>query len=208
MRRWISSSRVLRTEKVWAERWNPYLCGDQVRDICVLCLCQLFDGILNLRYKIPVPLGIMWATILLSFLDALSETGTCGSRSIHSRISVVRRRFPGDTVKDVLGVLSKHDECTWVRFLAPDVGSQPQLMTTNLGTQEPARLTNTPLSVMAHRVHKLLFWAVSLLLSSSVFGYEVPIFDTDYSRQICSGMWSGQNTFINGMHVHQLGSTC
>lgn len=67
---------------------------------------------------------------------------------------------------------------------------------------------NTPLSVMAHRVHKLLFWAVSLLLSSSVFGYEVPIFDTDYSRQICSGMWSGQNTFINGMHVHQLGSTC
>ncbi|KAH9049366.1 lung seven transmembrane receptor-domain-containing protein [Lactarius hengduanensis] len=51
---------------------------------------------------------------------------------------------------------------------------------------------------MAHRVHKLWFWATSFLLFfSAVFGYEVPIFDTDYSRQICSGMWSGQNTFIN-----------
>ncbi|KAF8274128.1 protein PTM1 [Lactarius quietus] len=51
---------------------------------------------------------------------------------------------------------------------------------------------------MAHHGHKLLFWAVSFLLSSvAVFSYEVPIFDTDYSRQICSGMWSGQNTFIN-----------
>ncbi|KAI0308170.1 lung seven transmembrane receptor-domain-containing protein [Multifurca ochricompacta] len=36
------------------------------------------------------------------------------------------------------------------------------------------------------RSYKLLFWR-----------YEVPILDTDYSRQICSGMWSGRNTFIN-----------
>ncbi|KAH9065780.1 lung seven transmembrane receptor-domain-containing protein [Lactarius vividus] len=51
---------------------------------------------------------------------------------------------------------------------------------------------------MAHRVHKLWFWAISFLLFfSAVFGYEVPIFDTEYSRQICSGMWSDQNTFIN-----------
>jgi hypothetical protein len=69
---------------------------------------------------------------------------------------------------------------------------------------------NPPLSVMAYHGHKLLFWAIAFLLSSSaVFGYEVPILDTDYSRQICSGMWSGQNTFINGMHYSdRLGSTC
>ncbi len=45
----------------------------------------------------------------------------------------------------------------------------------------------------------LLFWAASLLLfASSAASYEVPVLDTDYSRQICSGMWSSQNTFING----------
>ncbi|KAH9178753.1 lung seven transmembrane receptor-domain-containing protein, partial [Lactarius sanguifluus] len=42
------------------------------------------------------------------------------------------------------------------------------------------------------------FWATSFLLFfSAVFGYEVPIFDTDYSRQICSGMWS------RSKHIHQ-----
>jgi hypothetical protein len=46
---------------------------------------------------------------------------------------------------------------------------------------------------------KLLFCAASLLLFFSlVASYEVPILDTDYSRQICSGMWSNQHTFING----------
>ena len=28
--------------------------------------------------------------------------------------------------------------------------------------------------------------------------YEVGFQDTDYSRQICSGMWGGKDTFING----------
>ena len=46
---------------------------------------------------------------------------------------------------------------------------------------------------------QLLFCAASFLLFSSlVASYEVPILDTDYSRQICSGMWSNQHTFING----------
>ncbi|KAI0275030.1 lung seven transmembrane receptor-domain-containing protein [Gloeopeniophorella convolvens] len=45
---------------------------------------------------------------------------------------------------------------------------------------------------------RLLSWAASLLLAASVVAaYRVPILDTDYSRQICSGMWSGSNTFIN-----------
>jgi len=49
---------------------------------------------------------------------------------------------------------------------------------------------------------KLLSLAASLLLSASLASsYEVPILDTDYSRQICSGMWSSQNTFINGTPV-------
>ncbi|KAI0267235.1 lung seven transmembrane receptor-domain-containing protein [Russula aff. rugulosa BPL654] len=45
---------------------------------------------------------------------------------------------------------------------------------------------------------KLLFCAASFLLFSSLAAsYEVPIQDKDYSRQICSGMWSDQHTFIN-----------
>ncbi|KAF8640627.1 hypothetical protein AX17_000287 [Amanita inopinata Kibby_2008] len=35
------------------------------------------------------------------------------------------------------------------------------------------------------------------LVSWSVYAYEVPIVDTDYSRQVCSGMWAGKSTYIN-----------
>ena len=38
-----------------------------------------------------------------------------------------------------------------------------------------------------------------LLAASSVVAYEVPIAHTDYDRQICSGMWAGKNTYINGV---------
>lgn len=41
----------------------------------------------------------------------------------------------------------------------------------------------------------------SLLVALAVphaAAYEVPISDSDYDRQICSGMWGGSNTFING----------
>ena len=40
-----------------------------------------------------------------------------------------------------------------------------------------------------------------LLASSLAVGYEVPVSDADYDRQICSGMWGGDNTFINGARV-------
>ena len=46
----------------------------------------------------------------------------------------------------------------------------------------------------------LLYW-VLLGLLALVSGYEVPISDTDYSRQICSGMWGGKSTYINGVSV-------
>ncbi|EJF66842.1 hypothetical protein DICSQDRAFT_151254, partial [Dichomitus squalens LYAD-421 SS1] len=36
-----------------------------------------------------------------------------------------------------------------------------------------------------------------LLAASTAAAYEVPISDTDYDRQICSGMWGGKNTYIN-----------
>ncbi|KAI0669739.1 lung seven transmembrane receptor-domain-containing protein [Trametes maxima] len=36
-----------------------------------------------------------------------------------------------------------------------------------------------------------------LLAACSSAAYEVPIADTDYDRQICSGMWGGKNTYIN-----------
>jgi hypothetical protein len=45
---------------------------------------------------------------------------------------------------------------------------------------------------------QLLGWLL-LGLSVGVTGYEVPVSDTDYSRQTCSGMWSSQSTYINGM---------
>jgi hypothetical protein len=38
-----------------------------------------------------------------------------------------------------------------------------------------------------------LLTAVSL-----VAGYEVAFADSDYSRQVCSGMWGGPETYING----------
>ena len=38
-----------------------------------------------------------------------------------------------------------------------------------------------------------------LLAASTAAAYEVPIADTDYDRQICSGMWGGKNTYINGV---------
>ena len=34
-----------------------------------------------------------------------------------------------------------------------------------------------------------------------VAAYEVPVSDTDYSAQVCSGMWEGQNTYINGVSL-------
>ncbi|KAA1468007.1 hypothetical protein DENSPDRAFT_857022 [Dentipellis sp. KUC8613] len=47
------------------------------------------------------------------------------------------------------------------------------------------------------RPPSLLAAALALASSSCVAAYSVPILDTDYSRQICSGMWSNKNTFIN-----------
>ena len=38
-----------------------------------------------------------------------------------------------------------------------------------------------------------------LLAAGHVGAYEVPVSDTDYDRQICSGMWGGKNTYINGV---------
>ncbi|KAI0719950.1 lung seven transmembrane receptor-domain-containing protein [Cerioporus squamosus] len=36
-----------------------------------------------------------------------------------------------------------------------------------------------------------------LLAACGAAAYDVPIADTDYDRQICSGMWAGKNTYIN-----------
>ena len=45
---------------------------------------------------------------------------------------------------------------------------------------------------------------LSLLLAITLAAaYEVPVSDADYDRQICSGMWGGANTFINGALVPQ-----
>ncbi|ETW87041.1 hypothetical protein HETIRDRAFT_468833 [Heterobasidion irregulare TC 32-1] len=36
-----------------------------------------------------------------------------------------------------------------------------------------------------------------LSAASAVVAYDVPLLDTDYSRQICSGMWSNSKTYLN-----------
>ncbi|KAJ6621161.1 lung seven transmembrane receptor-domain-containing protein [Mycena sp. CBHHK59/15] len=36
-----------------------------------------------------------------------------------------------------------------------------------------------------------------IFFSLSCLAYQVPVFDTDYSRQICSGMWGSDSTYIN-----------
>lgn len=44
--------------------------------------------------------------------------------------------------------------------------------------------------------------SISILLASTLAtAYEVPVSDADYDRQICSGMWGGGNTFINGARL-------
>lgn len=51
-------------------------------------------------------------------------------------------------------------------------------------------------------------WAHALFATLPLFltrrltaAYEIPVSDADYDRQICSGMWGGGNTFINGAHA-------
>jgi hypothetical protein len=61
--------------------------------------------------------------------------------------------------------------------------------------------SSLPLSTsfdMARSIKLLSCVASFLFFSSLAASYEVPIRDKDYSRQICSGMWSDQHTFING----------
>lgn len=45
-----------------------------------------------------------------------------------------------------------------------------------------------------------MVWSLFAVLSavSLAVAYEVPFSDSDYSRQVCSGMWGGPETYING----------
>ena len=63
--------------------------------------------------------------------------------------------------------------------------------------QQPSTLCFPPPTAMVSRWAWLPFFSF-LLAASSVVAYEVPIAHTDYDRQICSGMWAGKNTYING----------
>ncbi|OJT15937.1 hypothetical protein TRAPUB_13361 [Trametes pubescens] len=49
---------------------------------------------------------------------------------------------------------------------------------------------------MVRRWSWLPFCSLFLALAAAV-AFEVPISDTDYDRQICSGMWGGKNAYIN-----------
>lgn len=41
----------------------------------------------------------------------------------------------------------------------------------------------------------------ALAALSVVTAYEVTISDKDSSREVCSGMWAGSDTYINGMSL-------
>ena len=70
---------------------------------------------------------------------------------------------------------------------------------TRSGPLSSSRPLSSAFAFVMVRSIKLLFCAASFLLFSSLAAsYEIPIQDKDYSRQICSGMWSDQHTFING----------
>ncbi|KAI0962052.1 hypothetical protein AcV7_000979 [Taiwanofungus camphoratus] len=43
----------------------------------------------------------------------------------------------------------------------------------------------------------LSVFSLFAVLYSSVVAYEVPVSDKDYDRQICTGMWANQKTYIN-----------
>ncbi|TCD66492.1 hypothetical protein EIP91_001317 [Steccherinum ochraceum] len=53
--------------------------------------------------------------------------------------------------------------------------------------------------MVASSLRPLLFFSClcTLLISWSANAFEVPVSDTDYDRQICSGMWASGSTYIN-----------
>jgi hypothetical protein len=62
-------------------------------------------------------------------------------------------------------------------------------------------MTRKPTTIMSTTYSRSILlagWLVSLL--PLVFSYQVRVSDTDYSRQICSGMWADSTTYINGIH--------
>lgn len=71
----------------------------------------------------------------------------------------------------------------------------PWHRTQNLNAQKAPPAGQVQAS-MAPRLFKLIPWLVAAF--SAVAAYEVPVSDTDYSSQVCSGMWGGSSAYING----------
>ena len=65
--------------------------------------------------------------------------------------------------------------------------------------QQPSTLSFSPSPTAMVRSWSWLPFCSLFFAASTAVAYEVPIADTDYDRQVCSGMWGGQNTYINGM---------
>ncbi|ESK95509.1 integral membrane protein [Moniliophthora roreri MCA 2997] len=47
------------------------------------------------------------------------------------------------------------------------------------------------------RIKFCLVLFCTLLYATTCLSYEVPVYETDYDRQICSGMWANEQTYIN-----------
>lgn len=62
------------------------LCCDQVGYICILCLCELFHGILYHRDEVSFPLWVVRSARLLDASRALLEPGT---RGMYARIDII-----------------------------------------------------------------------------------------------------------------------
>ena len=51
----------------------------------------------------------------------------------------------------------------------------------------------------------ILACATAFALVASTIGYEVTISEKDALREVCSGMWANDKTFINGERAQQVG---
>ena len=76
------------------------------------------------------------------------------------------------------------------RTVHAPLGQQPPTVTLSFSSSPTA---------MVCRCTWLPFCSLLLAFSAAAAAYEVPITHTDYDHQICSGMWGGKNTYINGV---------
>lgn len=70
----------------------------------------------------------------------------------------------------------------------------------HVSTHEQSAPSSSSAAMVANGLRPFSLLSLLCLVCSawSALAYEVPVSDTDYDRQICSGMWASGSTYING----------